>query len=106
MLQKFRENTIKKQRFGSFGNHRGGVRGDPPGPQEPSRRALAWDRAWERLDPWWPPGCPPSPIYSLSQETSEERTLFRDFASVPPPPRFQDGERQQTSSRHPAGGRI
>src|SRR4051812_17137400 len=56
--------------------------------------------------PWWPPGCPPSPIYLSRPETPEERTLFHDLASVPPPPRFRYQEHQKTSSRHPTGGRI
>src|SRR3954471_20624052 len=45
MLHKFWENIIKNQRFGSFGNHRGWARGDPPGPQAPSRRGQEWGRA-------------------------------------------------------------
>src|SRR4051812_42006961 len=57
------------------------------------------------LDSWWPPWLPPSPIYFSRTETPEDRTLFHDLASVPPPPRFQDREHQKTSSRHPAEGR-
>src|SRR4051812_39988151 len=37
-------------------------------------------------------GCPPSPIYSPSRGNSEDRTLFRNLASVPLPPRFRDRE--------------
>src|SRR3954464_9249760 len=55
MLQKFWKNTIKNQCTGSFGNHLGGDRGDPPGPQTPSRRTLGWGRARGRLGPWRPP---------------------------------------------------
>src|SRR4051794_39296563 len=106
MLENFQKKTIKNQHTGRFGNHLGGARGDPPGPQAPSRRALRWGCARGSPGPLVPPWLPPSPMYSLSRETFENRTLYRDLASVPPSPRFQDRERQQTSSRHPAGGRI
>src|SRR3954464_15197711 len=49
---------------------------------------------------------PPSPILPSCTETLEDRTLFRDIPSVPPPPRFQDRGCQETLSRHPAEGRI
>src|SRR3954469_2842644 len=56
--------------------------------------------------PWCTPGCPPSPIFTPRDETLEDRTLFRDLPSVPPPPPIQDRGCQETLSRHPAGGRI
>src|SRR3954470_15232729 len=62
VLQKFGKNPIKNQRFGSFGNHRRGARGDPPGPQAPSRRALGWGHARGPPGPLVaPPGCPLRP---------------------------------------------
>ena len=71
--------------------------------------------------PWWrgPPGraggggawgprastdAPLWHIFISRPETLETGTLFRDLISVPPPPRFQDREHQENSSRHPAGG--
>src|ERR1041385_8791578 len=69
-------------------------------------RLGAWPRQGGAWTPGGPPGCPPSPIYSPPWETSEDRTLFRNLASVPSPLRFQDREHRQDPSWHPAGGRI
>src|SRR3954471_17255338 len=76
------------------------------GAQAATRSGPTPGRARGRLGPLVHLWLPPSPIYPPSRENSRTRTLFRELASVPPPPRFQDREHQKTSSRHPAGGRI
>src|SRR3954468_13603782 len=43
-------------------------------------------------------------IFKAPLETLGTRALFHDRISVSPPPRFQDRERQENSSRHPVGG--
>src|SRR3954462_7003319 len=93
------EKSDKNQCTGSFQKHLGGARGDPPGPQAPSRRALGWGRARG------PPGPLLAPLAAPLRKTPRRGTLFRGLSSVPPPSRFQDREHQNTSSRHPAGGR-
>ena len=80
--------------------------GDPPGIQAPYGRGLGWGRARGAVGPLVPLGWPPLPIYFLRPETPEDRTLFRDLASMPPPPCFQNWEHQKTPFRHPAGGWI
>src|ERR1041385_2344566 len=67
-------------------------------PPPRSRQGGAWG-------PWSTSGCPPSPIYPSRPKTLEDKTLFCDLSSVSSPPRFQDREHQETSSRHPTGGR-
>src|SRR3954469_24503772 len=64
--------------------------------------------SWPRRGGAWAPqvsaDAPLWPIFILCPETVETGTLFRDLISVPPPPRFQDRERQENSSRQPAEG--
>src|ERR1041385_7392436 len=55
---KFRKNTIKNQRPGSFPNHQEGKGADPPGPQEGPWRGPTLGRARR------PPGCPMAPLSS------------------------------------------
>src|SRR6187399_1479167 len=92
VLQKFQEKYRKNQRTGSFAKNQRWAREEP---------GEAQGGAW---GPCSASGCPPSHIYPTRPETLEDRTLFRDLASVPPPQRFQDREHQVNSSRHPAGG--
>src|SRR3954468_23491475 len=65
----------------------------PPGP----RRGAAWA-------PLRPSDATLWRIFKARLETLGTRALFHDRISVSPPPRFQDRERQENSSRHPAGG--
>src|SRR3954469_16567022 len=64
--------------------------------------------SWPRRGGAWAPQVAPDvtlwPIFKARLETLGTGTLLRDRISVPPPPRFQDRERQENSSRHPAGG--
>ena len=85
---------------------REGPEGSQGGPGGHPARPHPWPRQGGAWGPWPTSGCPLSPIYPPSRENSRGGTLFRELASVPPPPRFQDREHQKTSSRHPAGGRI
>src|SRR3954463_5649340 len=55
------------------------------------------------------PGAPGPPLDAplrlfipRDEKPSGTEPFFRDLSSVPPPPRFQDREHQETSSRHPA----
>ena len=67
-------------------------------------RPPSWPR---RGGAWAPQASADAPlwhIFNTRPETLEDGTLFRDLISVPPPPRFQDREHQENSSRHPAGG--
>ena len=105
MLEKFREKYRKNQHTGSFEKSPGGARGEPGGPRRPPGAAPPLVAPGGRLVPLAHLWLSLSPIYPSSRENSRMRTLFRELASVPPP-RFQDRERQQTSSRHPAGGGI
>src|SRR4051812_38033600 len=104
--EKFWKKYIKNQRSGTFqdteeepeGGHQGPRR---PGGAAPPGRAGGGGGAWAPQEPsdatlWH--------IFKARLETLGTGTLFRDLISVPPPPRFQDRERQENSSRHPAGG--
>ena len=91
---------------GSFQSTEEGPEGSQGGPGGHPARPHPWPCQGGAWGPWSTSGCPPSPIYSPSRGNSEDKTLFRKLASVPPPPRFRDREHQKTSSRHPVGGRI
>src|SRR4051812_12502026 len=87
---KIRENQIKNQRKRTFPNHLGGARGPPPGAQVPWWRALGLGRARGTPGPLVPPWLPPLPIYYPRRGNPEDRSLFPNLLSVPPPPPFQD----------------
>src|SRR6187401_1766502 len=105
VLQKFQEKYRKNQRTGSFAKNQRWARGEPGEAQAATWRCPTPGRA--RGGAWGPcsaSSCPPSHIYPSRPETLEDRTLFHDLTSVPPPQRFQDREHQENSSWHPAGG--
>src|SRR4051812_11361425 len=103
--RKFPEKIYKKSAFRNLPGPRRRTGGGPPGPQAPWWRGPPPGRAGGGA---WAPQVPSDvtlwPIFNTRPETLERGTLFRDLISVPPPPRFQDRERQENSSRHPAGG--
>ena len=103
ILGKIQEKSAYRKLPEEPGRGQRGAKGGPGGhPAQPH----PWPRQGGAWGPWSTSGCPPSPIYSPSRGNSEDRTLFRKLASVPPQPRFQDREHRQDHSRHPAGGRI
>ena len=92
--------------FGTRGIYmrRGATRGGAGAPGAPLARPGVGSRQVAAWAPWASAGAPLWYIFTPRPETLKDGTLFRDLVSVPPPPRFQDRERQENSSRHPAGG--
>ena len=79
-------------------------RGPTGAPSSQRARPPSWPR---RQGAWAPLASSDAPLWHIftpRPETLEDGTLFRDLISIPPPPRFQDREHQENSSRHPAGG--
>src|SRR3954468_14579321 len=99
------EILYKKSAFRKLPGTQRRAGGGPPGLQAPWWRGPPPGRAGGGA---WAPqvssDAPLWPIFNTRPETLERGTLFRDLISVPPPPRFQDRERQENSFRHPAGG--
>src|SRR4051812_40190208 len=103
MPEKFQKNPNKNQRQGSFRNHRRRAGGGPPPPRRPGGAAPPLVV---------PPGllgggphlwCPLQPIFSPRPGNPRGEARIVEYLSVPPSPRYEDRERQKTSSRHPAG---
>src|SRR3954467_9357295 len=102
--RKIPEKLYKKSAFQKLPGTRSRAGGGHQGSRRPGGAAPllaapggAWAPQVSADAPLWP-------IFNTRPETLETGTLFRDLISVPPPPRFQDRERQENSSRHPAGG--
>src|SRR3954470_5963824 len=102
--RKIPEKIYKKSAFRNLPGPRRSAGGGPPGLQPPWWRGPPPGRAGGRLGPQASADAPLWHIFNTRPETLEDGTLFRDLISVPPPPRFQDREHQENSSRHPAGG--
>src|SRR4051812_30342464 len=68
----------------------------PPPVGAPGGLLGAWGHS---LAPLWP-------IFTPLPKTLEDKTIFHELLSVPPPPRFQDWGCHKTLSGHPVGGRI
>src|SRR3954464_7494539 len=105
-VRKIPEKIYKKSAFRNLPGARSTAGGGPPGAEAP------W---WRGPPPWprrgggaWAPQEPSDAtlwrIFKARLETLGTGALFHDRISVPPPPRFQDQEYQENSSRHPAGG--
>src|SRR3954471_3961777 len=104
-VRKIPEKIYKKSAFLNLPEPRSTAGGGPPGAE------ATWWRGpppWPRRGGAWAPQVPPDatlwPIFKARLETLETGALFHDRISIPPPLRFQDRERQENSSRHPAGG--
>src|SRR3954465_14270853 len=104
LSEKFRKIYIKNQRSGTFRNPEAQPEGGHQGPRRPGGAAPPRPRRGGAWAPLMPSDATLWRIFKARLETLGTRALFHDRISVSPPPRFQDRERQENSSRHPVGG--
>src|SRR4051812_27537916 len=103
-VRKIPEKYIKNERFGTFRNPEAQPEGGYQGPRRPGGAAPPRPRRGAAWAPLMPSDATLWRIFKARLKTLGTGTRFHDRISVSPPPRFQDRERQENSSWHPAGG--